>query len=275
MRCSECGAEGSGNFCARCGAPLGEEGSPRCPDCGAELEEDAYFCSGCGEPVRERPRKSFRDQLPWVLSGLALIAFAVGITLFIQNQTSPRRPGDPPTGGVVSGGSQQMSGVDPSETGLGGSSAGGGADGAMPTAEELEKMSPREAADRLFNRTMRMQAAGSSPDRVPFFARMGVRAYRRLPPEQVNADVRFHVGLLQLARGETAAARAEADTILSGEEDNLLGLLLASRAAEAAGDSALARRYRRRLRTELDRVDLQSRPSYAAHSQLLRSAAGS
>ena len=102
--------------------------------------------------------------------------------------------------------------------------AGGGAEGGtMPTAQQLAAMPPKEAADRLFNRAMEMQQEGAP--RASFFANMGVEAYQRVAPEKVDADVRFHVGLLQLAAGNPPGAAAEADTILGTAPKDLLGLL--------------------------------------------------
>lgn len=290
MECRECGEEGTGNYCARCGAPLGAGEEERCAGCGADLPGDAHFCPDCGEPVRERPEKEPADYLPWALSGLALVAFALGVTLLVQEQASPRRPGAPPTGGVIESGTpgdaDRPGGVAPGEGtrdgagpmpgGAGASPGAGGTEGggAMPSAEELAEMPPREAADRLFDRTMRLRAAGDPEGRAPFFARMGVRAYRRVPPSEVDADLRFHFGLLELVRGRPDAAAAVADTILSGEPAHLLGLLLAARAAGAQGDDGAARRWRDSLRAAAGRTSLDARPEYRAHDALLEEAVG-
>lgn len=284
MKCRECGEEGTGNYCARCGAPLGAREEERCSDCGAELPAEALYCTECGEPVREPPEKQPVDHLPWVLSGLALVAFAVGITLLVQHQASPRQAGAPPTGGVIESGTPDDAGgpggVAPGEGAGGGDmpggegTASGPGEGARPSAEELEEMSPREAADRLFNRTMRLRAAGDPEGRASFFARMGVEAYRRVPASEVDADVRFHVGLLQLARDRPESAAAAADTILSGSPGHLLGLLLEARAAEAQGDADAARRWRDSLRAAAGRTSLDARPEYSAHESMLEEALG-
>lgn len=284
MKCTECGEEGTGNYCARCGAPLGAGQGGRCSDCGADLPEDARFCPECGEPVGEPPEKEPADYLPWALSGLALLAFAVGITLLVQDQASPRQAGAPPTGSVIESGTPDdadgSGGVTPGQEapdGTGRMSGGAGAGpggGAMPSAGELAEMSPREAADRLFNRTMRLRAAGDPEGRASFFARMGVRAYRRVPPSEVDADLRFHVGLLELTRDRPEAAAAAADTILSGSPGHLLGLLLAARAAEAGGRDDAARRWRDSLRAAAGRTSLDARPEYRAHDSMLEEALG-
>ncbi|MFW5952165.1 MAG: zinc ribbon domain-containing protein [Gemmatimonadota bacterium] len=260
MKCGECGTESDGNFCPTCGARLAAPEGAFCPSCGAEADAGAHYCAECGEALRERPSKPFTAYLPWILSGLALVVFAAAITLFVQDQAATRVGDDPMTGGIISGGGGQA-GEAPA---MGGDAAGGSA---MPSAEELAQMSPRDAADRLFNRAM--TAGETDAERAPFFAQMGVEAYRRVPAAEVDADVRFHVGLLQLVRDDPAAARAEADTILGNEPGHLLGLYLALEAARAAGEEAGAAELEDRLREGVASTDLGSRQEYDAHRRLL------
>lgn len=267
MTCDRCGAEGEGNYCARCGAPLEDVGPGRCPACGSSVREDDLYCAECGEPLRPKPGKPLSARLPWILSGLALVAFAVAIGFLVQGEASPRSGDDPVTGSIITGGEGQAGGE-------GASGAPAMDAGGMPSASELSQMSPRQAADRLFNRAMTLQSAGDSAGRAPFFAQMGVRAYRRVPPGEVGADLRFHVGLLQLVRGEVEAARAEADSILEAEPGHLLGLYLATRAAEAGGDAGEAARWRDRLRSAAADADLDARPEYRAHRALLEQLQG-
>lgn len=261
MECRECGTESDGNYCPTCGARLAAPEGATCPSCGSEADAGAHYCTECGEALRERPSKPFTAYLPWILSGLALVVFAAAITLFVQDQATTRVGDDPMTGGIISGGGGQAAGGAPA---MGGGAAGGSA---MPSAEELAQMSPREAADRLFNRAM--TAGESDAERAPFFAQMGVEAYRRVPAAGVDADVRFHVGLLQLVRDDPAAARAEADTILGNRPGHLLGLYLALEAARAAGEEAEAAELEDRLREGVASTDLSSRPEYDAHRRLL------
>lgn len=272
MKCPQCGEEGSGRFCARCGTRLAPESRGRCPACGTPAEGDALYCVECGEPLRERPKKGVRAYLPWILSGLALAAFAVAIALFVQSESSPRAAGAPPTGGVLSGGGGMMEGESPAPaTGGGAPSAAGGG---MPSAQELSQMSPREAGDRLFNRAMSLREQGDPGGRASFFAQMGLRAYRQIPSSEMDPDLRFHAGLLEIVQGNPSAAAAEADSILAGDPVHLLGLLLAARAAEAAGDAQRAGRWRDSLRSAARGADLDSRPAYRAHRALIEEAAG-
>lgn len=49
-KCSNCGAEINDNdfFCSDCGKPLTK---PTCSNCGAKVHSDDFFCSSCGKPV--------------------------------------------------------------------------------------------------------------------------------------------------------------------------------------------------------------------------------
>lgn len=272
MKCPECGVEGSGSFCARCGTRLAPEGRERCPACGTPAEGDALYCVECGEPLRERPKKGVKAYLPWILSGVTLAAFAVAIALFVQRESGPRAVGAPPTGGVLSGGGARMEGENPG--GVPGGATGAPAGGEMPSAQELSQMSPREAGDRLFNRAMSLREQGDPGGRASFFAQMGLRAYQQVPPSETDPDLRFHAGLLEIVQGNPSAAADQADSILAGDPVHLLGLLLAARAAEAAGDAQSAERWRDSLRSSARGADLESRPAYRAHRALIEEAAG-
>lgn len=62
--CEKCGAEVSNNaaFCSSCGAPMPvvkpvEAEEPKCSKCGAALAPDTKFCTSCGNPV-EQPEEA-------------------------------------------------------------------------------------------------------------------------------------------------------------------------------------------------------------------------
>lgn len=260
-RCPSCGVGGEGNFCTRCGARLGGNG-PRCGACGAELEPGDLFCGECGEPTGERPAKPFSARLPWILSALLLVLFSVGIALFVQRWTAPRPPGGVMTGGIPT--PQREEGE-----GAGGNLSSGEVPApGMPSAAELAAMSPREAADRLFDRAMR-EREGGDLERAAFFARMGLQAYARLPPAEMDDDARFHVGLLHLVGGDLDAARRTARELLDSEPRHLFGLLLGVWVAEAAGAPDSAAAYRERLRGAIEGGTSPEEPPYAAHAALI------
>lgn len=58
--CEKCGAEVANNaaFCSACGAPMPvvkpvETEEPKCSKCGAVLNPDTKFCTSCGNPVEQ------------------------------------------------------------------------------------------------------------------------------------------------------------------------------------------------------------------------------
>jgi hypothetical protein len=109
---------------------------------------------------------------------------------------------------------------------------------------DLSTMSPRERADRLFNRVMSYHERGAT-DSVAFFADMGIRAYQMLPA--LDADARYDMGRIAEVAGNAAVARAQADSILRESSTHLLGLTLGARAARLTNDQRAARTFDRRL----------------------------
>lgn len=258
VTCPRCGSVASGNFCAECGAPLAQRAA--CPVCQAPLRPDALYCTACGAPVGAPPRKPRSALLPWVLSGLALVVFSVLIAVLVQR------------GSVTRIGDMTMTGGLPGEVpgGPAAAPAGGDAGGAgMPSMEELAAMGPRGVADRLFERVMREHEGGDF-ERAAFFIDMALQAYDAVPPEETDADSRFHVGLLRLLMGESGPAREMADEILAAAPEHLLGLLLAARAADFEGDADAAEAFRDRIRARVEEAGgIPDLPEYQAHRPLI------
>jgi len=249
--CPGCGAPATGNFCSSCGVRLGAAGS--CGSCGARLSPGAVFCSECGSQVAAREVKPASARLPWILSAIALAAFSVMIAVLVQRGSTARTGEMTLTGGIpISGGSA-----------TGGGSAG------MPTAEELAAMTPRQAADRLFERAMR-EHEGGDMERTALFLDMGLQAYAAVPPSDLDADARFHMGLMQLLMADSAAARRSAEEILGPDPDHLLGLILSARIADFMGDSELGEAQRERVRAIVEAAGgIPERPEYTSHRPLI------
>jgi len=259
MRCPKCGSEESGKFCSRCGTGLGgQPGVRKCAKCGTSLESGTLFCAECGEPTGYRPSKGKAAYLPWVLSALALVAFAVALTMFIQGQTATR-VGDMPLSGAL----PQAERATPT----GGPMGGGG-----PGAVDLNSMTPRQAADRLFDRVMREDEAGNEAQ-AQQFATMAIQAYGMLPPEEIDADARFHLGLVDLVLGDADGADREADLILSLDDDHLLALSLKARVAEARGDEAARVDAYNRFLDALPAGLASGAPEYQMHDSMLEAEA--
>ncbi|MEE9206903.1 MAG: hypothetical protein V3U67_00815 [Gemmatimonadota bacterium] len=173
------------------------------------------------------------------------------MSLLIRGQTSARAPGMPPTGGVIE--------------------SPGFAAGVMPSLAELEAMGPRAAADRLFDRVMQLQSSGDLAQ-ARRFAPMAKQSYAQVPAAEVNLDMRFHEGMLDLTLGDATSAAAVAESMLGEEAGHLLALVLGSQAAEAAGDPAAKDEYLRRLRFAHAESGGAGRPEYDAHRAVIDAA---
>lgn len=139
--------------------------------------------------------------MPFVIAGASLLALVITVASR-QGSTSVTPTAAPPA--------------------LGPSSAG--------RAPDISAMTPRERADRLFDRVMTLSAQGKA-DSASFFASMAVGAYQALAP--LDADLRYDYGRMAEMAGDAPLAQAQADSILRENPDHLLGLILAARVAQA------------------------------------------
>lgn len=122
----------------------------------------------------------------------------------------------------------------------------------------------REAADEAFNAAMRAYETGGADAGV--LLPRAIAAYVALP--DIDADGRYHLGLLQMAAGDLPAARATADRVLATSPRHLLALGAAAQFATAAGDAAAARGYHERLLAAYE-AEQGAAPEYAHHARML------
>jgi len=133
-------------------------------------------------------------------------------------------------------------------------------------APDISQMSPEERANRLFNRVMVLAEAGRQ-DSVQFFLPMALGAYAQLGT--LDADARYHVGLLELAGGDATAALAQADSIQRAAPSHLFIYILRAHAYQQDGNTSQERRaYADFLRNEPSEMT-KSRPEYGDHSDAL------
>jgi predicted Zn-dependent protease len=104
---------------------------------------------------------------------------------------------------------------------------------------DLSSMSPREAADRLFNRVMAASENGDSAEALRF-APMALQAYNNLGT--LDNDARYHVALLHLTAGDNKSARVQVDMLRKAVPNHLLGFMLEHEIAERSGNNDSAAR---------------------------------
>jgi len=257
MTCPNCGAQSSGKFCSECGATLG----PRaCPKCGAQLSARAKFCPECGFAVAPKGAAgagaavasgagaAAATRMPWIVAGISLLALMAAIIVIVT-----RRP--TPAGGAVGVGAE--------------GTAAPFAQGGGRATTDISNMTPREAADRLFNRVM-TAAENNDSQQVQFFGPMTLQAYANVQP--LDADGHMHVGQIELILGNPAAARAEADTIASTSRTHLFASLLKARAAQQSGDRAATRQAWGQFLDNYDAERAKNLEEYREHDAMLSQA---
>jgi Double zinc ribbon len=234
MKCPTCGADATGKFCHNCGSPLGKRS---CSKCGAALTGSAKFCHACGAPAAGTPSAGGArvGGIPWFLVGAAVVILLV-IVAVVQ-----LRPGVAPPAPAA-----------PTASGSG--------------LVDLTQLSPREAADRLFDRVMISREAGKL-DSAAFFAPMALRAYAML--DALDPDARFHIGLLEIAAGNPAGADAQADTLAGAVPTHLYASMLRAEAARAGGNAAAAERADQAFLRNYDSEIAAGRPEYGPHATWL------
>jgi hypothetical protein len=229
MNCSRCQAETTGAYCATCGAPAA---GAACRQCKAPLIPGARFCTGCGTAVR-----AATSHLPWYLAGAALTALLVVLLAPSLRPGATMGPG--PAAGFPGSGA--------------------------PMANRAAPLTgtPREQADRLFNRVMQAQAQGDN-DQVAFFLPMAVLAYRQAG--ELDADGFYHLSLLETASGDPSSGLATAESILRSAPTHLLALIAAAQASDALGDQTGARRHYTRFLEAFSSEREKALPEYMDHA---------
>ncbi len=262
--CPNCSAPASGRFCASCGAPL--EGAV-CSTCRVPLTPGAKFCHRCGTPAgaaaptaaaTRNDAGGFPAALPWAVAGIALLAL---IALLAGQRFNGART--PPADNTAS--ASAAGAVGPEAGGAGGAGVGV----APVRAPDISQMSPRERADRLYDRVMRLSEEGKQ-DSVNLFAQMGISAYQMLPEQ--DADTRYDMGRIAEVAGALPLARAQADSILASDPNHLLGIILAISTARAAGDSAGVQTFEGKLLSAQSSELARNLPEYQRHEREIAAA---
>ncbi len=146
----------------------------------------------------------------------------------------------------------------------------GGPGGANPAAGmssvDLTTMTPREAADRLFNRVMGAAENGDTLT-VQSFLPMSISAYEQAKP--LDTDGMYHLSILQRLGGDAAGALATAEEVLADNPDHLLNLAAAAQAARELGDDAKARQYYQHMLDVWETQMASGNDDYAQHTNIM------
>src|SRR2546421_6338752 len=211
-----------------------------CHACGAALTSTARFCHKCGAQVGGGQASGWRAGLPWSVAGAALGALLT-VLLFRIGGSGER--------GAVPDGAPEST-----------------APRSLLPAPDISQMSPEERATRLYNRVMLLHTQGKA-DSAEFFLPMALQAYAMLPA--LDVDARYHIGVLDLSRGDAAGALAQADAIRRAIPTHLFGFMLRARALDLKRDAAGARRaYADFLKNEAAERTRQ-RPEHGEHAENL------
>lgn len=186
--------------------------------------------------------------LPWAVAFTALLALVAMVAG--KNFQSSK-------GSAVDGSANSL----PTQAMDGAAAPPQGAPGQGP-APDIANLSPSERANRLYMRIM-TYAENGKVDSVAFFAPMALASHEML--EAPTPDERYHFGRIAEVADNAEVARAQADTILAQQPDNLLGLLLASRAARMQKDQAAAKKFDGRLLAAVSAQLATNSPDYDLH----------
>ena len=189
--------------------------------CSAALTPGARYCHRCGTPagMTSAPSRGGAGVIPWAVAAIALVAL---IALVVGQRFGARST---PAAEPVADASVPA-GAAPS-----------GPAGAMPRAPDISQLTPEQRAERLYDRIMK-EVEGGHPENAQAFMPMAVSAYEMLAP--LNIDQRYDLGRIGIVGGDTALARAQADTILATRPTHLLGLILKGQAARLEGNASRA-----------------------------------
>ena len=236
MKCPQCGVDAAGKFCAECGAAIRE---PSCPSCRETAPAGASFCIFCGTPLRRRrpaAASAGGRRVLWA-SGVFAGVLIIGAGYWALERDDPGdAPPPDPAGGLVP---------------------------AAGTPPDLSSMTPREAADRLYDRIMRAASAGDTAEALAFLP-MALDAYDLTVP--LDADGHYHVSLLHALGADYEMAREAAERALADTPNHLLLLGAAARAAAELGDDDRANGYYARFREAWDSEQARGLEEYSMHA---------
>jgi hypothetical protein len=228
-----------------------------CPVCGATLPARAKFCAECGTAVKAPAAASARAAghaapavpnqiLPWFIAGVSVIAIqTLALILALR----------PPSGQVTG-----------TENSAQPQAQGGAFNPNARATTDISNLTPRQSADRLYDRVARASESGDT-QQVQFFGPMAIQAYADALP--LDIDAHLHIGMIDIALGNLDGASAEADTIVRASRTHLFGPLLKARVAQARNNSTALQAAYRSFLANYDAERRKNLPEYEQHANIL------
>ena len=213
VQCPGCGQSATGKFCSHCGTSI----ATACPSCGATIKPGSRACQECGASLKAAAAPapwSAQTIAPWVAVGIAAFALILALTALFDR------------GGSVQAPTPELPAF----------SATAPLAGAPP---DLSSMSPRQAADRLFNRVMTASESGDEVEAARFMP-MALQAYNNLGT--LDNDARYHLALLHMAANDSQSARVQVGLLRQAVPNHLLALMVEHQIAERSGNKDSAAR---------------------------------
>jgi predicted Zn-dependent protease len=179
--------------------------------------------------------------VPWVALGIAAIALVVALAAFFDRGKEAVAPAPlfPPLSSTVPVPGQSV---------------------------DLASLSPRQAADRLFNRVMAASENGDSVEALQF-APMALQAYNNLG--SLDNDARYHVALLHLTAGDIKSARVQIELLRKAVPNHLIGFMLEHQIAERSGKQDSAARAYKAFLAAYDAEIATGREEYQDHQKTI------
>lgn len=250
MNCPRCGTSGDGKFCASCGAALI---APKCPSCAHESQPGARFCNQCGASLAggvgqgaaagapaDSSKEGVTSNLGWWMAGAMLAGLILVIGWPIYGPGGRTQSPAPAQGAGI---------VDASSV-------------------DLSSMTPRQAADRLYERVMTAVSAGDQGEVLRFMP-MAIASYERAAP--LDADGIHHLASLLREAQRHEEALAITLQALEDTPDHLLVLVSAAEASVGIGDDDAARGHYQHILDVWDAEMAKGVVDYELHDRLMPS----
>jgi hypothetical protein len=213
-----------------------------CPSCGSDVKPGSRACHECGTSLTAPAAPAqwnAQTIAPWVAIGIATIALTVALVSWFDRGGGAPSPSSLPLSSTVPAPGQPV---------------------------DLASLSPREAADRLFNRVMVASESGNTGEALKF-APMALQAYDNL--ETLDNDARYHVALIHMTAGDIKSARVQIDKLRQSVPNHLLGFMLEHQIAEQSGNKDSAARAYKAFLAAYDAEIAKGRAEYQDHQSSL------